>query len=204
MTRLLRAGDRGWLLELDGPGIAHGVAARIRESTWGNDLEDVVPASRTVLVTVRDGADVLRVGKALETLDGSASLVAGNSRVVEIPVRYDGADLDSLAASTGLSVEAIAELHSSADHVVAFFGFAPGFAYIDGNPAPLRVPRRDSPRATTAAGSVAIAGGQTVIYPGGTPGGWTIIGTTDFVAWDVSATPPARLDVGDTIRFVRA
>jgi len=204
MTRLLRAGDRGWLLELDGPGAAHAVAARIRASSVAQVLEDVVPASTTVLVTVRDAADGSLVGTALDTLDLSASLAAGTSRVIEIPVRYDGADIGSLAASTGLSVAAIAELHSSADHVVAFFGFAPGFAYIDGTPAPLQVPRRDTPRTSTPVGGVAIAGGQTVIYPGGTPGGWTIIGTTDFIAWDLAATPPARLDVGDTIRFVRA
>ena len=203
MPTLLRAGDRGWLVELDRPGIAHTVAARVRASSWSECLEDVVPASTTVLVTVRDGADVSRVGATLETLDVSASLAVGASRVVEIPVRYDGADLASLAAATALSIEAIADLHSSVDHVVAFFGFAPGFAYIDGTPRPLQVARRDSPRTSIAAGSVAIAGGQTVIYPGGTPGGWTIIGTTDFVAWDVTADPPARLDVGDTIRFVR-
>lgn len=203
MPHLLRAGDRGWLLELDSSGIAHGVAARIRASSWAESLEDVVPASTTILVTVRSRDDVARVGTALETLDVSASLAAGNSRIIEIPVRYDGADLDGLAASTGLSVNAIAELHSSVDHVVAFFGFAPGFAYIDGTPGLLQVPRRDTPRTSTPVGGVAIAGGQTVIYPGGTPGGWTIIGTTDFVAWDVSADPPARLDVGDTIRFVR-
>jgi len=203
MTRLLRAGDRGWLLELDGPGAAHGVAAHIRASSVAQLLEDVVPASTTVLVTVRDATDVSLVGAALEALDLSPSLAASNSRIIEIPVRYDGADIESLAASTGLSVDAIAELHSSADHVVAFFGFAPGFAYIDGTPEQLQVPRRDSPRTSTVAGSVAIAGGQTVIYPGGTPGGWTIIGTTDFVAWDLAADPPARLDVGDTIRFVR-
>jgi len=203
MTRLLRAGDRGWLLELDAPGLAHGVAARIRASHWADALEDVVPASTTVLVTVRARDDISRVGAALEVLDVSAVLSVASSRVVEIPVRYDGADLDSLSASTGLSADAIAELHSSVDHVVAFFGFAPGFAYIDGTPQPLQVPRRDTPRTTTPVGGVAIARGQTVIYPGGTPGGWTIIGTTDFVAWDVAANPPARLDVGDTIRFVR-
>lgn len=120
-----------------------------------------------------------------------------------IPVVYDGEDLDEVAAALGMTVDQVASAHSAAPHVVGFFGFAPGFAYIDGCPEQLALPRRASPRPRVASGAIAIAGTQTVVYPGGTPGGWHIIGHTDTVLWNTEWDNPSRLAVGDRIVFER-
>ena len=85
--------------------------------------------------------------------------------------------------------------------MVGFFGFAPGFAYIDGCPDALALPRRTTTRTRVDAGYVAIAGNQTVVYPGGTPGGWHLIGRTGERLWDPDRQPPNRLEVGDRVVF---
>ncbi len=118
-----------------------------------------------------------------------------------IPVRYDGDDLEEVARTLGMTAEAVVEAHTSAVHRVGFFGFAPGFAYIDGLPESLKLARRTSPRPRVGAGLVAIAGTQTVVYPGGTPGGWHLIGSTSEVLWDITAATPSRLSVGDRVIF---
>src|SRR6478752_2421824 len=87
---------------------------------------------------------------------------------------------------------------------VGFGGFAPGFAYlVDGDPR-LHVPRRGEPRTRVPAGSVALAGDFSGIYPQDSPGGWQLIGTTDAVLWDVDRDPPALLAPGTSVRFVDA
>jgi KipI family sensor histidine kinase inhibitor len=120
----------------------------------------------------------------------------------EIRVRYDGPDLPAVARAAHLTVEEVIAAHSDAEHIVEFFGFAPGVAYIKGTPDRIAVPRLPSPRQRIESGTVAITGNQTLIYPGGTPGGWHCIGHTDALLWDVNADSPALLDVGDAIRFV--
>jgi len=206
-VNVLRAGDRGWLVECTDHSPA-ALAAEIAAQPWAADLQEIVPAAATVLVVVRDSArsDALRAVLA-ELLDGTrrAPLTdAGTGRTVVVPVRYDGADLPAVAERTGLAVEEIARMHSDAEHHVAFFGFAPGFAYINGVPEALRIPRLDSPRPRVPAGALAIAGEQSVVYPGGTPGGWSQLGTAELELWNPGATPPNRLRVGDRIVFRRA
>jgi 5-oxoprolinase (ATP-hydrolysing) subunit B len=204
---ILRAGDRGWLVECSDHSPA-ALAAEIAARPWAAELQEIVPAAATVLVVVRDSArcDALRALLA-ELLDGTgrAPLTdAGIGRTVVVPVRYDGADLAAVAERTGMTVEEIARAHSDAEHRVAFFGFAPGFAYINGVPDALRIPRLDSPRPRVPAGVLAIAGEQSVVYPGGTPGGWSQIGTAELELWNPDATPPNRLRVDDRIVFRRA
>jgi KipI family sensor histidine kinase inhibitor len=204
---LLRAGDRGWLVEC--PGLSPAVLAReIAAQRWAAELQEIVPAASTVLVIVRDASrsDALRtvLGELIDGAGQAPLTDAGTGRTVAVPVRYDGADLPAVAERTGLTIEEIARAHSDAEHRVAFFGFAPGFAYIDGVPDALRVPRLDSPRPRVPAGVLAIAGGQSVVYPGGTPGGWSQIGTAELELWNPDATPPNRLRVGDRIVFRRA
>jgi KipI family sensor histidine kinase inhibitor len=126
-----------------------------------------------------------------------------HSHVIE--VRYggeDGPDLLAVAAETGLSPERVVELHSGAEYRVAFVGFCPGFPYLVGLPRELELPRLASPRARVPAGSVAIAGAFSAIYPSATPGGWRLLGRTDATLFDFAATPPAALAPGDRVRFV--
>jgi KipI family sensor histidine kinase inhibitor len=123
---------------------------------------------------------------------------------VELPVRYDGEDLDEVADLLGLTRADVIALHTSSDWRVAFCGFAPGFAYLVTDHDRLRVPRRASPRPSVPAGSVGLAGEFSGVYPRSSPGGWQLIGSTDAVLWDPSASRPALLAPGTRVRFVEA
>ncbi|HEX3877370.1 MAG TPA: 5-oxoprolinase subunit PxpB [Bryobacteraceae bacterium] len=128
------------------------------------------------------------------------------ARLVEIPVYYGGEfgpDLADVAAHTGLTPEQVIELHAATEYLVYFLGFAPGFAYLGGLPAQLATPRLSAPRKRVPAGSVAIGGNQTGVYPIPSPGGWRIIGHTDAKLFDPSAAEPVLLRMGDRLRFVR-
>ncbi len=130
----------------------------------------------------------------------------GEARLVEIPVKYGGEfgpDLADVAKHTGLAQERVVELHASTEYLVYFLGFAPGFAYLGGLPAELATPRLSAPRKHVPAGSVAIGGNQTGVYPMVSPGGWRIIGHTDAKMFDPGAVEPVLLRMGDRLRFVR-
>jgi KipI family sensor histidine kinase inhibitor len=125
------------------------------------------------------------------------------SREHVIPVRYDGADLDAVAAATHLSTTEVIARHAARLYTVDLLGFVPGFAYLSELDASLQLPRRSDPRPRVPAGSVAIAASQTAVYPLDTPGGWHIIGRTEAVLFDPGREPPALLRAGDTVRFER-
>jgi KipI family sensor histidine kinase inhibitor len=140
--------------------------------------------------------------RAAESSSESASARDSDAELHTIPVRYDGEDLERVAASCGLTPAAVAELHASAEYRVAAVGFVPGFAYLDGLDERLHLPRRATPRPRVPAGSVAIAGAQTAVYPFATPGGWHLIGRTDVVMFDPRRESPSLLAVGSRVRFV--
>jgi KipI family sensor histidine kinase inhibitor len=126
-----------------------------------------------------------------------------SNQLVRIPVRYDGEDLDEVARRTGLTRAMVIELHSSREYRVYMLGFAPGFAYLGDLDSRLALPRRDSPRKRVPAGSVAIAEGQTAVYPSATAGGWHLIGGTDLEMFGIGRDPPALLAPGDRVVFER-
>ena len=137
--------------------------------------------------------------------DAPASPAPGSLH--ELPVRYggdDGPDLAPVAAELGLRPSDVVELHAGTTYEVLFLGFAPGFAYLGEVHARLVVPRLATPRVRVPAGSVAIAGAMTAVYPQASPGGWRILGRTDTRMFDPGAAPPARLRPGDHVRFVPA
>jgi KipI family sensor histidine kinase inhibitor len=119
-------------------------------------------------------------------------------------VHYDGADLAEVAKETGLSEREVVRLHANARYAVAFCGFAPGYGYLTGLDPRLHLPRRNTPRTKVPAGSVAIAGEYSAVYPRESPGGWHLIGRTDLVVWDVDRDPPQLLVPGTRVRFVEA
>lgn len=124
---------------------------------------------------------------------------------VELPVAYGGEagpDLDFVAQHCGVSPDEIVRRHASGEYQVAFVGFMPGFAYLSGLPHGLAVPRRATPRKLVPAGSVAIAGGQTGVYPLDSPGGWQLIGRTTVRLFDSGRQQPSLLETGDIVRFV--
>lgn len=127
-----------------------------------------------------------------------------------IPVRYDGADLAEVASALGLGIDELIALHSGTQYEVQVMGFSPGFAYLGPLDARLHLPRRSVPRPRVPAGSVAIGGTHAGIYPSSSPGGWHLLGTTDFRLFDPVAArggaPRARdvftLAPGDRVTFV--
>ena len=127
--------------------------------------------------------------------------------VHEFRVSYggpDGPDLAEVAARTGLTEAEVIRRHAAVDHRVLVVGFVPGFPYLGILPPELDLPRRSTPRVRVPAGSVAIAGRQTGIYPYETPGGWHLIGRTEEPLWDAASDRPSRLAPGDRIRLVPA
>ena len=118
-----------------------------------------------------------------------------------IPVNYNGPDLASLASHHNISPERVIELHAAARYTVAFLGFVPGFAYLEGLPAALHPPRLPAPRKLVPAGSLGIAGSQTGIYPAATPGGWQLIGHTAIELFNPANEPMSLLQPGDTVTF---
>ena len=135
----------------------------------------------------------------------AASLPVEPPRTVEIPVLYGGEwgpDLEDVAGHAGISPGEVVRLHSSADYLVFFLGFSPGFPYLGGLPPALATPRLAAPRRSVPAGSIAIGGSQTSVYPTESPGGWRIIGRTSLRVFDLAADPPALLRPGDHVRFV--
>lgn len=210
--RILPMGDRALLMEttdIDAVLALEADLARRRSTAseqgsavWAQ-IQDVVPAARTVLVVTRPGTDLGVLAQQLRTLSRPGD-AAGRAEIeeVEIPVHYDGPDLDDVARLTGLSAREVVEAHTATPWAVGFGGFAPGFAYlVDGDPR-LEVARRESPRTTVPAGSVGLAGEFSGVYPRESPGGWQLIGRTDATLWDVDRDPPALLHPGVTVRFV--
>ncbi|WP_110588604.1 urea amidolyase family protein [Microbacterium suaedae] len=191
-------GDRALLVELDGIDEVMAFHARVTESPLGQ--VDQVAAARTVLLTFATSREARRAAEVVREID-VAPIPASERRTSDIDVVYDGEDLDAVADLTGLSREAIVAAHTASDWVAAFGGFAPGFAYLAGGDARLRVPRRDSPRTAVPAGSVALAGEFSAVYPRTSPGGWRLIGRTDAVLWDLDRDQPALLRPGDAVRF---
>lgn len=165
---------------------------------------DIVPAARTVLVKLDNprlqGLIRQRLRKMRVTPDAS-DVPAERGADVVIDVVYDGPDLAEVAEHTGLTTAQVIDAHTSTPWLVGFSGFAPGFAYLVGGDARLRVPRRPEPRTSVPAGSVALAGEFSAIYPRRSPGGWQLIGRTDAALWDLDRPDPALLMRGMWVQF---
>jgi KipI family sensor histidine kinase inhibitor len=167
-------------------------------------IDELVSAARTLLVRFRPSK--LSHGQLAERI-GRRSLAPSVERVgtcIEIPVKYEGEDLDDVARMLGISREEVIRRHTGSDYTVAFTGFAPGFAYLSGGHPGLDVPRRATPRTLIPAGAVALAGPFSGVYPQASPGGWQIIGITETPMWDLGREVPALLQPGFKVRFVDA
>jgi KipI family sensor histidine kinase inhibitor len=222
-VRILPSGTRALLLELDGvQEVRDWHAALARAQLPG--VVDVVPAARTLLVITEPARlpapvhhqpvpvppleDLARRLRALQPVAGRRPEVdsddAGSPQVLEVPVRYDGADLAEVAALWGCDVAEVVRRHTGDRWTVAFCGFAPGFGYLvaDEGGHQWDVPRRDVPRTRVPAGSVGLAGPYTGAYPRASPGGWQLVGRTTLELFDATREPPALLTPGRRVRFV--
>ena len=224
-ARVLPMGEDAILLDLDDLAAVVTLASAIQDrveagdSPWGQ-VSDVVPAARTILLRadaqdtqegeLREAADLRALGEAAVALaagtepPGSAAEAARSQDedVITIEVSYDGEDLDDIAEATGLSASEVIAAHTEAEWSVAFFGFAPGFAYLVSSEERLNVPRRSEPRTSVPSGSVGLAGEFSAVYPRESPGGWQLLGRTEEVMWDATAESPSRLRPGTRVRFV--
>lgn len=175
-------------------------------------MRELVAAARTLLViydpavTGYDGLSraVTEQAAALLETGGAPPPQALEDDTLVVPVRYDGPDLADVAELTGLTLDEVIARHTAPLYTVAFAGFAPGFGYLVGTDPVLHLSRRSEPRTAVPAGSVAVAGGFTGVYPSSSPGGWQLLGTTDLPLWDQDRTPPALLVPGRSIRFKEA
>ncbi len=166
---------------------------------------DIVVGAETVLVIAGGASSLAGITDVVAGVTPDAVAQAhgpDEATEVEIPVRYDGADIDEVARMVDMTIEEVVTRHSGASYRAAFMGFAPGFAYLIGLPEILMVGRRSQPRSEVPAGSVAIADTYSAVYPRSTPGGWHLLGTTDTVLFDPERQPPALLTAGTPVRFV--
>ncbi|MFC4061121.1 allophanate hydrolase subunit 1 [Planomonospora corallina] len=198
-----RAGEHGLLVETGSLEVSHRLDALLRADPPAGVVE-IVPGPATVLV-VAPGAEPARRRARLAEAVGAARHPAPGAvvpeRPVTVPVVYDGADLDDVAALCGMTAREVVERHTGRELVVGWLGFAPGFAYLTGMDPALHVPRLATPRTSVPAGAVAVAGPYSAVYPSASPGGWRLLGRSPMPVWDVAADPPAVLTPGTRVRF---
>jgi len=141
---------------------------------------------------------------AIKRLASKRPPMAEPGRLHRIPVTYDGPDLEAVAEQLGLAAATVAEIHARPIYRVFLIGFVPGWGYLGPLPKELELPRRHVPRTKVPAGSVAIAGRQTGIYPLATPGGWHLIGRTSVKLFLPDSDPPCLFRAGDRVKFFAA
>jgi KipI family sensor histidine kinase inhibitor len=211
LVRVAAAGDSALVAEFPGridPEIndrAAALAQRLRWR-WGGILRDVVVGYCTVTVYFDPlQVDAPWLESEIQAAAGPARQATRTDRaVVDVPVCYEGdlaPDLHDVARFGGCSPDEVVALHTNRTYRVYMLGFIPGFAYLAEVDPRIAAPRRAAPRTEVPAGAVAIAGGQTGIYPAVTPGGWNIIGRTRKKPYDPGRPVPFLFGVGDEVRF---
>jgi KipI family sensor histidine kinase inhibitor len=208
-TRYLPAGECAAVIEL-GDAIDPELNARVlaldralSEKPFAGYTE-AIPSYRSLLVffdPMKASLESIRdhvLGLVVET----RGKTRGRGRLKRIPTVYDGEDLAEVARLIGASCEEVIALHSGREYIVYMVGFTPGFAYMGLTDERLVLPRRPTPRTRVPAGSVAIAMGQTGIYPSPTPGGWHLLGRAEHrTLFDLERDPPSFFLPGDHVRF---
>jgi KipI family sensor histidine kinase inhibitor len=209
--RLLPAGEKAVSVEF-GDEISREVNARVRALEYliqqnpFPGIVETVPSYRSLLVYY--DPPVIgweEISKAIRSLIPQAEVVElPSGRLVELPCCYGGElgpDLSEVARRLGLAPEEVVRLHAGAEYLVYFIGFTPGLPYLGGMPERLQIPRLDTPRPSTPAGSVGIGGDQSCVYPVESPGGFWVLGRTPLRLYDPDRSDPILLRPGDRVRF---
>ena len=211
--RIYPLGDEAFVCEAPPPAtlaVQHRIWAVAERARDWPAVREVVPGMNNLTIVFDPlTADAAALRTALEAAwhDSGTGDAAPAGRDIEIPVVYggaDGPDLATVAEHTGLAPAEVAARHAVGAYTVFFLGFQPGFAYLGGLDPALFAPRRAEPRMAVPAGTVAIGGEQTGVYPAQSPGGWQLIGRTALTLFDPTRNPPTLLLPGDRVRFTIA
>lgn len=202
MIHVRPSGSAAILVELDDLDEVLAYYAAVSDHPHG--FLDIVPAARTVLLVLDperlDLAEAERLARAVEPRHDRRSV----GDLLEVPVIYDGEDLADVAALLSCTVADVVRRHTSEEWTVAFCGFSPGFGYLTSASGDWDIPRRSTPRTRVPAGSVALAGEFSGVYPRESPGGWQLIGRTTVSTFDLDREPAAILRPNTRVRFVDA
>lgn len=181
--------------------------ALAREAQTWPEVREAVPGMNNLMLTFTRAPrhlDALRTRLHEAWEAAAAAAVPRAGRVVELPVVYGGEGgphMADVVAHTGLSVEAVVELHSAPLYPVYALGSHPGYCYLGGMDPRIATPRRKVPVLSIPGGAVSIGGAQTGVSASAGPSGWNTIGSTSMVFFDPAQDPPAMLQPGDLIRF---
>lgn len=171
---------------------------------FGDKILETRIGFQTLSIVWKSSIPASEVNSWLESMPTKLMLKSLSEDCWKVPVRYSsstGRDLETLAESKNISVHDLISLHSSVEYRIHFFGFLPGFMYLNGLPEKLHTPRKRVPDLSIPAGSVAIGGSQTGIYPSESPGGWHLIGRSPLTLFDPYLTPPVWAKQGDKLKF---
>ena len=174
------------------------------ESHYKSEIVETNAGYQSLLVIVKYNRNVDNLIKAIRSAKVERRIINGEKFRYFIPVCYHpdlGLDIETLAQSKNMSIQALADIHTSENYNIYFTGFLPGFLYLGGLDSKLHTPRKATPRLKVPKGSVAIGGRQTGIYPAESPGGWHIIGQTPINLFDATQSPPSVFTSGDRICF---
>jgi KipI family sensor histidine kinase inhibitor len=178
---------------------AIGLAAALRKR---RDVRQAIAGCASVTVHFDpEQATHESLGAAIKRLAAKRPKLEVPGRLHRIPVVYDGPDLADVADALGMDVGAVVAAHTRPIYRVFLVGFVPGWAYLGRLPEELELPRREAPRLQVPAGSVAIAGRQSGIYPLAVPGGWHLIGRTSVRLFLPDSDPPSLFRAGDRVKF---
>jgi len=181
--------------------------ALVAKCKASNAFTDVVPAMNSLCVYLYNPNELVHWQNELMNWWQEVDVMQHQGTHHKVITHYggeNGPDLGFVAKAHNLTTHEVIQLHSNARYQVLFLGFQPGFVYLHGLTEQLHTPRRDNPRTKVPKGSVAIGANQTGIYPADSPGGWHIIGHTDFNLFDHLNNPPSVIQPGDTLSFVSA
>ncbi|MGH3317714.1 MAG: 5-oxoprolinase subunit B family protein [Nocardioidaceae bacterium] len=198
---VLPCGSAALMLELESLDDVLAVYAALLDDTPPGVL-DLVPAARTLMLLLdpaqTEPAAVERAVRHVTPRHNDRE----HGELLEMPVVYDGEDLDEVGKLTGWGADGVIERHTGTEWTVAFCGFAPGFGYLVSDSGGFDIPRRSTPRTKVPPGAVGLAGEFAGVYPRESPGGWQLIGSTELQTFDLDREPPALLTPGTRVRFV--
>lgn len=174
------------------------------QQEFNEDLFEMRMAFKTLAVVLSKPLEYSLIDNWLKSQNPDQTPAPLPERIWQIPVCYSterGRDLEALAKQKNISQEELIDKHSQILYRLHFYGFLPGFMYLNGLPEELHTARKPVPDRAVPAGSIAIGGAQTGIYPSSSPGGWHLIGQTPVALFDPQQDIPVFGVSGERIQF---